>query len=278
MKSRKEQIGFKGDRLGLGLTVLLFGAGMPGADWGVTGPEKGTLVIVGGGDLPNVIVDRFVSLAGGRAARVVVIPTAGEEDRYGQDYGGADFLKKAGVAHVTVLHTRDRAVADTEEFTRPLREATGVWLPGGRHWRFVDSYLHTRTQRELELVLERGGVIGGSSAGATIQGSYMVRGAREGNTILMAPGYEVGFGFMKNATIDQHLLKRKRERDLLEVIARHGELLGIGIDEGTAIVVWRNEFEVIGVSKVAIYEPGKKAFYVLEAGDKLELTKRARER
>src|SRR5262249_24205119 len=146
------------------------------------------------------------------------------------------FLAKAGVKNVTVLHTRDRQVADSREFVKPLQTARGVWFPGGRQWRLVGSCLHTRTQRELVKGLERGGVIGGSSAGATIQGSYLVRGAREGNTLMMAPGYEVGMGFLRQVGVDQHLLVRKRQEDLVGVVQKHPELLGIGLDEGTAIV------------------------------------------
>ena len=118
--------------------------------------------------------------------------------------------------------------------------------------------LNTRTQQELNALLERGGVIGGSSAGATIQGSYLVRGARQGNEIMMAPGYEEGLGFLRGVAVDQHLLTRHRENDLLQVIDKHPELLGIGVDESTAIVVQGDRFEVIGESKVAIYDPHHK--------------------
>ena len=148
---------------------------------------------------------------------------------------------------------------------------------GGRQWRLVDSYLGTRTEREFRGVVERGGVIGGSSAGATIQGSYLVRGAREGNQLMMAPGYEQGFGFLRGVAIDQHLLKRTRQDDLLEVIDRRPDLLGIGIDESTAIVVQGDRIEVIGESKVAIYDksyqPGAdgKRYYFLEPGARFDL-------
>jgi len=233
----------------------------------------GSLVVVGGGPLPEVIVKRFIELAGGVDAPIVVIPTAGEGDNYPADWGGAGFLRKAGCKDVKVMHTRNRGVADSEAFVEPLRRARGVWFPGGRQWRLVDSYLNTRTQRELEKVLERGGVIGGTSAGATIQGSYLVRGAREGNTIMMAPGYEVGFGYLKHVAVDQHLLKRNRQDDLVAVVEKHRELLGIGIDESTAIVVEGDEFEVIGSSKVAIYEAGKK-YYFLEPGARFDLKQR----
>lgn len=239
------------------------------------GPSKGTLLIVGGGSLGKDIVDRFATLAGGFDAPIVVIPTAEGAEKYDHAYLEKTFLAKAGFKKLTLLHTKDRAEADSKDFVEPLRHARGVWFVGGRQWRLVDSYLHTRTQREIENVLKRGGVIGGTSAGATIQGSYLVRGAREGNTLMMAPGYEEGMGLLKNSAIDQHLLKRNRERDLIPVVEKFPKLLGIGIDEATAIVVTRNEFEVIGESKVAIYQAGKQ-HYFLAPGDRFDLVKRTR--
>lgn len=237
------------------------------------GPERGSLVVIGGGTLGPRIVKKFIDLAGGPSSPIVVIPTAGEADTYGQSWGGAAFLHAAGCTDVTVLHTRDRAVADSETFVEPLTRARGVFFPGGRQWRLVDSYLNTRVQRELEGVLARGGVIAGSSAGATIQGSYLVRGAREGNTVMMAPGYEKGFGYLRNVAVDQHLIRRKRERDMIPVVTKHPQLLGIGIDESTAIVVQGDRFEVIGASKVAIYTHGRD-YYFLDPGDKFDLAAR----
>src|SRR6266516_2733264 len=216
------------------------------------GPSHGTLLIVGGGTLGGEIEQRFIQLAGGVEAPMIFIPTA--EDGEPRATATNNFLARAGVKHVTLLHTRDRKVADSEAFVKPLRAARGVWFEGGRQWRLVDSYLNTRTEKELFGVLKRGGVIGGSSAGATIQGSYLVRGAREGNTLMMAPGYERGMAFLKKSAIDQHVIARHREDDLIPVIAKHPELLGIGLDEGTAIVVEGNRFEVIGKSQVFIHD------------------------
>jgi cyanophycinase len=181
---------------------------------------------------------------------------------------------------VTVLHTKDRVVADSAWFVEPLRRARGVWFNGGQKWRLVDAYLNTRTERELFAVLARGGVIGGSSAGASIQASYLVRGAREGTEIVMAPGYEQGLSFLRNTAIDQHLLKRHREDDLLQVIDRYPNLLGIGIDESTAIVVQGDQFEVLGESKVAIYDRNYapavdgKRYYFLGPGARFDLKSR----
>ena len=244
-----------------------------------TGPVKGSLLVIGGGAVGKDIMDRFAALAGGYDAPIVLIPTAGDPDTYDPHSGEAGVLGKAGFTNITLLHTRDRKLADTPEFAAPLRKARGVWLGGGRQWRLVDSYLNTRTHRELEALLDRGGVIAGSSAGATIQASYMVRGAREGNTIMMAKGYEEGFGFLHPVAVDQHLIKRKRENDMVQVVAAHPELLGIGIDESTAIEVHGSSFEVIGPSKVAIYDintpgPGGKPYYFLSAGDKFDMKSR----
>ncbi|MGH9839445.1 MAG: cyanophycinase, partial [Blastocatellia bacterium] len=200
------------------------------------GPRKGALVVVGGGRIPKSISDKFIALAGGADANFVYIPTAAEDQGLARQTGD-ESPRLFGLKNITVLHTRDRAEAGTEQFVAPLRRASGVWFGGGRQWRLVDSYLNTRVQKELVALLDRGGVIGGSSAGATIQGSYLVRGAREGNEIMMAKGYEVGMGFLRNVAVDQHINTRKRETHLKEVIAAHPNLLGIGLYESTAIAV-----------------------------------------
>lgn len=222
------------------------------------GPDKGTLVIIGGGGKSQAIIQRFIELAGGPDAPLVAIPTADDQDDKGERI--AAFLRKSGSNQVTVLHTRDPKIADTEEFVQPLRTAKGVWLGGGRQWRMADAYLGTRVVKELFAVLERGGVIAGSSAGATIQGSYLVRGAPEGNTIMMAAGHEVGFGFLKDSAIDQHWATRRREQDLIPVIERHPKLLGIGLDEDTAIIVHGDRFEVMGRGPVGVYDAGNAAW------------------
>ncbi|HEY2154867.1 MAG TPA: cyanophycinase, partial [Isosphaeraceae bacterium] len=188
--------------IGLALLGLLFAARPPES----SGPRKGSLV-VGGGDDVLEIRRRFVELAGGPDAKFVLIPTASEADEFPPRVLES-WKRRFGVKNATLLHTRDPKRADTEDFVGPLREANAVWFGGGRQWRIVDAYLGTRTQREIEAVLARGGVIGGSSAGATIQGSYLVRGAPEGNEIMMAEGHEVGFGYLKNVAVDQHLITR----------------------------------------------------------------------
>jgi aminobenzoyl-glutamate utilization protein B len=244
------------------------------------GPRSGTLVIDGGGQNPAA-VKAFVMLAGGPDAEYVLIPTATESEPDADDLERRqlEFERDFGVSHVTVLHTRDRVVADTAAFASPLEKARGVWFSGGRQWRLVDSYMGTRTQRAIEGVLARGGVVGGSSAGATIQGSYLVRGARAGNLIMMAKGYEEGFGYLRGVAIDQHLLTRGRQNDLVAVIKAKAGLLGIGLDEPTAIVVKGDRFLVVGRTVVGIYD-GKdhdgKPYYFLAPGEQFDLRTRQR--
>lgn len=260
------------------LTTVLLAAVPLGAVAQEVGPARGALVIAGGGVRDLAIIERFLDLAGGKDAPIVVIPTAEGAEEYSQYWPGLRSFKEAGATRLTVLHTADRTVADSEEFVRPIREAQGVWFGGGRHWRIADSYLNTRTQKELFALLARGGVIGGSSAGATIQGSYMVRGDTKGNTIMMGD-HEVGLGFLKNVTIDQHVLRRNRQFDMLEVIDKHPDLLGLGIDENTAIVVRGDQCEVIGASYVLVYDNQRMLdsggrFYFLAPGDRYNLKTR----
>ncbi|MDN5204829.1 cyanophycinase [Fulvivirgaceae bacterium BMA10] len=214
----------------------------------------GSLVIVGGAMRDSTIFNRFLELAGGSDAPIIVVPTAWTDTVTSEMLDAAkQGYENRGAKNITVLHTKDRNVADSDGFIEPINRAKGVWFTGGRQWRIADSYLGTKTQKAFESLLQRGGVVGGSSAGATIQGSYLARGDTKTNTIMMGD-HEEGFGFLKNVAIDQHLLKRNRQFDLIEIVSARPELLGIGIDENTAIVVQGNEFEVIGQSYVAIYD------------------------
>ena len=242
------------------------------------GPENGSLVVAGGALRDPAVFVRFVELAGGPSAPIVVIPTAEGGDDYDQFYSGRRPFENAGAREVTVLHTYDPQVADTDAFAEPLRRARGVWFAGGRQWRLADSYLNTKVHDALWDVLARGGVIGGSSAGASIQGSYLVRGDTRTNTIMMGD-HEVGLGFLKGVAIDQHLLRRNRHFDLIEVIRAKPELLGIGLDENTAIVVQGDRFEVVGQSYAVIYDAQATLdtgglFYFLAPGDLYDMATR----
>ncbi len=243
-----------------------------------SGPQSGSLVIVGGGMRDLSILQTFAELAGGLDAPIVVIPTAGGADEYDDNWRGLRQFRQAGLTNLTLLHTYDPAVADTDGFVSAINQARGVWFGGGRQWRLADSYLHNKTHDALLALMERGGVIGGSSAGATILGSYLARGDTRSNTIMMGDHVE-GFGFLNNVAIDQHMLRRNRQFDLLEIIEAKPELLGIGLDEDTAIVVQGDRFRVIGQSYVAIFDHNRTLdsggkFYFIEPGDEYDLVER----
>lgn len=222
------------------------------------GPQRGTLVIVGGADREYAIFRQFIELAGGTDAKLVVVPTA-SSTKADYDYRGHRSAQHAkdelGMNNVTVVHTHDRVEANTETFVQPIREADAIWFTGGRQWRIADAYLGTLAETEFRNLLNRGGVIGGSSAGASIQGSFLVRGDTNGSQILIGD-HQRGLGYISNSAIDQHLIARNRQQGLIEVLTDPNQkmdrtidrqaLLGIGIDEATGIVVRGNEFEVVG--------------------------------
>jgi cyanophycinase len=245
------------------------------------GPENGWLIIQGGGVVAKEMQERFVALAGGPDANFVLIPTAMSDEEIaaggfvrGQGRGWANSW---GIKHVTMLHTRDRVRANSEGFVEPLRNASGVWIDGGRQWRLADAYLDTAVELEIKKLLARGGVVGGGSAGATIQGSFLIRGDPKGNEIMISPGHERGFGFLSNSAIDQHVNTRGRESDLDPVISQHPELLGIGIDENAAIIVHGNLFEVLG-GQVAIHDGRNHdgtGYYFISPGQTFDLKTKA---
>lgn len=256
------------------------------------GPKNGTLLI-GGGGMTDQMWQVFFEIAGGKSSRLVIIPTAFDENSINYD---PEFkilerqFKARGFEEIQFIHTRDTSIANSDKFVKPLKTATAVWLTGGRQHRTADAYLNTKTHNELNNVLERGGIIGGLSAGASIQGSYLARGGREldgGYRIISNPS--VGFGFVTNSVFDQHHLARNRHFDMFDLLKINPELLGVGIDEYTAVILQENKFEVIGEKYVAIYdgtfwsnyfneidtlETGKNKFYFLKNGDKYNLKKR----
>jgi len=232
------------------------------------GPENGSLIIIGGGGSTPEIWNKFIELAGGKDKAKIVVITAASGDSAAFRTSSVEFLKKnTGIADVTLLHTNDLQEANSEKFIAPLKKATGVYFEGGRQWRIADSFLNTLTHQAFFEVLDRGGVIIGTSAGASIQGSFLWRGDTKGPQILVGD-HTQGLGFLKNSVIDQHLLKRNRQFDLVDFIKQSPELIGLGLDEATSVLVQKDTLEVIGKSYVAIYDyntiVGKNATHVVD--------------
>jgi cyanophycinase len=209
----------------------------------------GTLLVVGGGPLSEMIRHRFVELAGGKNARIVVIPAAIVDDYAMTQY--RESWMKYDVASVDVLQAESRTQADDPDFSRVLETATGVWLGGGQQTVLSGWYGRTLVETRLKDLLTRNGVIGGTSAGAAIMSSVMIAGGQQ------SPRIARGFDLIPGAIIDQHFVKRNRVRRLQAALEQHPELIGFGIDEGTALqyAVESGHFQVIGQSCVVAFVP-----------------------
>jgi cyanophycinase len=234
-------------------------------------PGGGALVICGGGGIPEPIRDRFLELAGGSRARIIIIPTAHQLADSPNAEAVLDPWKEKGVASVQLFHTRSRESANDAEFVRPIAEATGVWFGGGRQNWLTEAYLGTEVERQLKALLDRGGVIGGTSAGAAVMTRVMIARGRTKADV------SEGFDFLQGAVVDQHFLKRNRLGRLLSVLTDHPELIGLGIDERTALVVnvRSHLLNVIGDSYVVACVPGPEGrparLEILKPGDEANL-------
>ncbi len=228
-------------------------------------PIPGSLVIVGGGGMPEVIRDRFLELAGGRKGKLVVIPTASELADATNTYRGFAFWQSQGLSSVSLLNTLDRKRANDPSFVKPLMEATAAWLGGGDQSRLANAYRGTAVERELHRLLARGGVIGGTSAGASIMSSVMITGGQTQASV------GEGFGLLPDVVIDQHFQNRKRQKRLLGVLENHPRCLGLGIDEQTAVVVHGHSFTVLGKANVSLCMPpverDTESIKLLKSGD-----------
>jgi cyanophycinase len=222
----------------------------PPAEFPEISLPAGTLIVVGGGPTPSRVLQRFVDAAHG--GPILVVPTAESESPASPD-STLELFRKYGAKEVRTLHARTAAEGDRDAFTKIIDTAGGIWFNGGRQWRLVDRYANTRAHEAMLRLLARGGVIGGSSAGATICGDYLVRGSPLGPDQMMCEGYERGLSFLPGTAIDQHVSQRNRFADMEALKATFPQLLGIGLDEATAVVVKGDSLEAVGRGNVFVY-------------------------
>lgn len=224
--------------------------------------DKGHLVIIGGGNRDEAMMQKIVELAGGENSKIVVIPNASSEPIESGESGVQEF-KQLGCKDVNYLYcTRENSDADSN--LNKLDEVTGVYFSGGDQSRLTRDLLNTKFLARIKEIYHNGGVISGTSAGAAIMSEVMITGnelinkdstysfitIQKGNVETIE-----GFGFIKTGIIDQHFIKRKRHNRLISVILEHPDLIGIAIDESTAIVVSPDyTFEVMGENQVIIYD------------------------
>jgi cyanophycinase len=271
--------------------------------------HPGAVLLHGGGRMTDDVFARFVELAGGRQARIVLVPSAGNR---ASDYDNPDafleVMKSRYAAWASLashgriqsfqfLYSDDDKDADDPGFVQPLESATGVWFSGGRqsrlNYRFVGRFPQkTRFQTALAQVVERGGVVGGSSAGMAALPEIITLWQDKASET--APAIAVtahGFGLLTGAIVDQHFDARGgrlerftgllRNAPLLDTLSgRKGigvRMLGLAAEEGTALVVQGDRLQVLGAGSVHVFvksEPNGHTivWHELFPGDQAQLT------
>lgn len=215
---------------------------------------KGKLIIIGGGSIPDSLFSFFANYMGGKDQPIVYIPTATTDEEYIQKGEHLIKFSSRGFTNLSTIHTRNKKEADDPKNLALMRNAKGLYFGGGDQQLIADAYAGTKLYDEFIALLNRGGVIMGTSAGATIMGSLMVGGdARD--DISKKYAFNPAFSFMTNTALDQHVLARNRQFDLIPVIEHYPGTLGIGMDESTAIIVEAGQFKVWGISYAMLYDP-----------------------
>lgn len=173
------------------------------------------------------------------------------------------------MASVVLLHTRSRPQANDPAFLKPLTEATGVWIAGGDQRLLTAAYLDTGVLVEIKKVLARGGVVGGTSAGAAVMSRVMIAGGAQ------RPEIDKGFGLLGHVIVDQHFHQRNRLKRLQAAVIEHPELVGLGVDEETAVVIRNGTLKVVGrfsvVTCIAVAPDQPISVQVLGAGKQADL-------
>jgi cyanophycinase len=235
----------------------------------------GTLMVCGGGSLPEEVYDEFVKLAGGPKSKLVLIPSA-------HPYESVEALRyrfngwlQYPAESFHFLHAATREEAESEEFARPLADATGVWMSGGAQGRLADLYKGTRVEAYLQKLLERGGVIGGTSAGAAIMSQTMIRHGTSRDAVL-----DAGFGLLQAAVVDQHFTERARHTRLLGALRENPQKIGLGVDEQTALIIQANKVRVLGQNRATVIVPAQNrtmSLHLLGSGEAAEIVRREEE-
>jgi cyanophycinase len=217
----------------------------------------GPIMAIGGAEDKfddKVILSTFVQLAGGRAARIAIVPTASSIEAAGERYK-AIFLGM-GAATAEVIFLADRQDANADAPLEYLEPATGIFLTGGNQMRLAAIVGGTRVEEVVRRRNAAGAVVAGTSAGASVLSSHMVAFGASGPTPRQRMAQMVaGFGLVPGVIIDQHFRQRDRIGRLLLLVASNPGLLGLGIDEDTAALFdHRRTLEVIGRHSVTIVD------------------------
>jgi cyanophycinase len=208
---------------------------------------NGTLLICGGGKLPDALLERFCTLGNAKNSRLVLVPTASPRSDSGDYSPWLELWQERGWKDVQVVHAPDRQSALDPNFGDQIDQATAVWIGGGDQSRLAERFNGTVLVDRLTQLLERQGIVGGTSAGAAIFSKEMISSGEFEATL------KQGFGFLPGWVIDQHFTQKNRFERLSKAIAIHRDLLGVGIDESTGIELSGQSAKVLGQGNVHLY-------------------------
>ena len=224
-------------------------------------PTPGPLVVVGGGTTSPAITARALELAGGPTAKVLIVPQASSDPNSGPE--SAKMWRERGARKVTVIDLTDPASA-----RRSIESANLIWMPGGDQNRLMAAVAKADLAGAIRDQHRKGATVGGTSAGAAVQSGVMITGDAPLNTVrhgatAMADGLDLWPGVI----VDQHFVRRQRFHRLLSAVLDRPNLVGVGIDEGTAAIVTGKKFEVIGVGQVLVIDARKATVAAGKMGD-----------
>ena len=238
-----------------------------------TGHIRGYVVPIGGAEERTgspTVLKRFVRLCGGRKARIVIIPTASNLVDTGDKY--TKIFNKIGVADAISLPINERAEASRQDYLDQLEQASGIFITGGNQLRLSTILGGTEVAKKIRRLNARGVHVAGTSAGAAIMPEHMIAGGSTGHVpsgdgVNLAPG----LGLTNALLIDQHFSERHRLGRLLTAISYNPFLLGIGLDEDTAIFIDpEHSFEVVGSGAVTVIDPVNLSYSSMSKASKKE--------
>ncbi|HZX32865.1 MAG TPA: cyanophycinase [Rhodocyclaceae bacterium] len=226
---------------------------------------RGSLVIVGGGAEAPGVMPRFVELAGGQGkARIAVLPMA---SNLSAGRGAETAARLEGLGAEARIFDLSREEAESDDIARQLHEFTGFWFSGGDQSRLASVLLATPALATIRQRYLDGAVVGGTSAGAAVMSNAMITGKRKvvepadddgsGFPPVARHAFEIaaGLGFLPGTIVDQHFQRRARQNRLLSAVLENPELVGVGIDESTAVLVRPDgKWEVMGQSSVQVID------------------------
>jgi cyanophycinase len=241
------------------------------------------LVLIGGGPRPSAALARFAEWAGGARARILVVTWAARDPAEAFEAFRKDLAPYTSGA----VHSAPVAPLNAEAKAR-LRDllawASAVYFTGGDQDRIMDELSDRSLLEHMRARYQEGVVFAGTSAGTAVMSSIAITGDGD-RTVMDGDVVEVrpGIGLLPGVVLDQHFIRRQRQNRLFGLVLKHPRLLGVGVDEGTAVLVRENRYaEVVGASRVMLVEAsgdgGELRLQLLSPGETFDLSARRRGR